>query len=1143
MYLRSLRLVGFKSFADRTRLEFRPGVTVVVGPNGTGKSNLVDAIAWVMGTQAPSSLRTQRMDDVIFAGTATRPSLGRAEATLTFDNASRQLPLDLDEVAITRRLYRDGTSDYEINGVDCRLLDIQDLLADASVGRTQHVIIGQGQVDSILNAGPDEHRAVIEEAAGVLKHKLRKERSLRRLERTEADLVRLGDLVGEIERRLRPLRRQAQAAGRHQEVAAEIRALRLWIGGEDLRRLTTRQAECSEEERRAAALVADAEVERDESASEVERLDATETELRATVEDDTAAAARLETAVERLRRVAQVAQERRRALVTRLETAGERRSDLEEEAAELARSLEESTAELEAARVEEARTEDVLLSMEAEERSLAEQRDLPAEGAAAVVRGDLRALVAATDRDQREAEDVGRRLEVITAQLISIDQELVELGDEIRSADAEAGKAQTEYEEARARSRLEQDTWEAAEERLGERRVAVAGAAARLEAVQAMVEGQADPEARARALLRPEVTGPLLERLDVPPPLAMAVGAALGRWADAVAVAAARDIEAVVVDLVAGELGGIALVAPVGQSVPIPTDAVALTSRLGPGADPALARAVFGDVVLAETWSAGWSVVTANPELRAVTPAGDLITAVGIDLALPQGASPAVLAAASAAAKQADVELARAESLHTSTRRSFDLARHDERAALEALEAIETRLAGGAQASQRLEHARSARSDERQRLEQRLSAIFAEENERNNRIEALRSRLDALEGEEAERVAAWEGLAEMRRQAAVRRADAQRAKGAAAAARGAVEERRSQIEWRLNQVQVELTTLLAAPADPHEVGRLEGIEIAARRGLDAVRHHLARLRARQADGRSGLAELIGQLRHERQRNAAARGVIDGNRELLARLAVEKAELALRLEGVAEALRRDADAGEDEARQAPRPMIPDDTDPVERLAALEALKRRLGPVNPLAVEEHAELSERYQFLGSQVEDLERSRRELRRVISVLDDEISGLFLAAFEEIRVAYEAHFDVLFPGGRGRLRLSDPSDPLASGVEIEAQPLGKKVGRLSLLSGGERSLAALAFLFAVFEARPGPFYVLDEVEAALDDANLRRFLRLVDRFRSRAQLVIVTHQQQTMEVADTLYGVTMEPGGSSSVVSRRMREGITAAH
>jgi chromosome segregation protein len=1131
-------MVGFKSFADRTRLEFRPGVTVVVGPNGTGKSNLVDAIAWVMGTQAPTALRTQRMDDVIFAGTATRPSLGRAEVTLTFDNGSRQLPLDLDEVAITRRLYRDGTSDYEINGVDCRLLDIQELLADASVGRTQHVIIGQGQVDSILNAGPDEHRAVIEEAAGVLKHKLRKERSLRRLERTEADLVRLTDLVGEIERRLRPLRRQAQAAGRHEEVAAEIRALRLWIGGEDLRRLTTRQTECGEERQQAAALVAEAQVELDESALEVERLEATETELRASVEDDTAAAARLETAVERLRRVAQVAQERRRALVTRLETASERRSDLEKEAAELSRSLAASTAELDAARVDEARTEGMLLALEAEERSLAEQGDLPAEGAAAVVRGDLRALISASDRDRREAEDIARRLEVIAAEVNSIGQELAGLGDEVRSADAEAGRAQAAYEEARARSRFEQETWETAEQRLAETKVSVAGAAARLEALQAVVQGQADPTAHARALKRPEVTGPLLERLDVPPALATAVGAALGRWADAVAVGDTGDLGAVVDDLVSGALGGLAVVAPVGgQTAPFPTGATPLTSRLGPRADRALAGAVLGDVVLVGTWSEGWSLVTVNPGLRAVTSAGDLITGAGVDLALPEGASPAVLAVASDAVRQADVEQARAESLHNSARRAFELARREERSALETLEEVEARLAGAAQASQRLEHARGARSDERQRLEQRLSAIHAEEEERSTRIETLRNRLDALEGEEADRVAAWESLAETRRQAAVRRADAQRAKGAAAAARGAVEERRNQAERRLVQVQDELTVLLAAPADPDEVVRLEGIESAARRGLDAVRGHLTRLRTRQAEGRSALADLVGRLRQERQRHAAARAVIDAKREVMAGLAVEAAELAVRLEGVTEALRRDADAGEDEALAAVRPPLADETDPRERLAALEAVRRRLGPVNPLAVEEHAELSERHQFLASQVDDLERSRGELRRVISALDDEISGLFLAAFEEIRVAYEAHFDVLFPGGRGQLRLSDPSDVLGSGVEIEAQPLGKKVGRLSLLSGGERSLAALAFLFAVFEARPGPFYVLDEVEAALDDANLRRFLRLVDRFRDRSQLVIVTHQQQTMEVADTLYGVTMEPGGSSSVVSRRMRQ------
>ena len=871
MYLRSLRLVGFKSFADRTRLEFRPGVTVVVGPNGTGKSNLVDAIAWVMGTQAPSALRTQRMDDVIFAGTATRPSLGRAEVTLTFDNASRQLPLDLDEVAITRRLYRDGTSDYEINGVDCRLLDIQELLADASVGRTQHVIIGQGQVDSILNAGPEEHRAIIEEAAGVLKHKLRKERSLRRLERTESDLVRLTDLVGEIERRLRPLRRQAEAAGRHEEVAAEIRALRLWMGGEDLRRLSGRQGQCAEEQERAAVLVADAEVELDAAAAEIEALGATEADLRASVEADTASAARLETAVERLRRVAQVAQERKRALVVRLETAGERLTDLEMEAADLAVSLEVSTAELDEARADEARAEDALVALEAEERSLAEQRDLPAEGAAAVVRGDLRALIAASDRDKRETEDIGRRIEVIAAQVASIDQELAELGDEVRSADVEAGRAQASYEEARARSRLDQDAWEAAEQRLAESRVAAAGAAARVEALQAVVEGQADPQARARAINRPEVTGPLLERLDVPPPMAAAVGAALGRWADAVAVGEAGSVDAVVEDLVAAALGGLAIVAPMaGSPVTTPTGATPLTSRLGPTADQALARSVLGDVMLVGTWSQGWSLVTENPELRAVTLAGDLVTAAGVDLALPEGASPAVLAAASADAKDADVELARAESLHTSARRDFELARHDERTALEALEGVETRLAGAAQASQRLEHAGAVRSEERQRLEQRLAGMATEEVDRQRQIESHRSRLDALEGEEADRVAAWEGLAEMRREASVRRADGQRVKGAASAARGAVEERRSQIELRLFQVREELSAMLAAPDDPLEVGRLEGIENSARRGLDSVRHHISDLRTRQAEGRSALAEVVGRLREERRRHSAAR---------------------------------------------------------------------------------------------------------------------------------------------------------------------------------------------------------------------------------------------------------------------------------
>jgi len=310
MYLKSIKLVGFKSFADRTRLEFRPGVTVIVGPNGSGKSNVVDAVAWVMGTQAPKSLRTQKMEDVIFAGTATRPGLGRAEVTLVMDNRSGALPLDLQEVAITRRLYRDGSSDYEINGVSCRLLDIQELLSDSGVGRHQHVVIGQGQIDTILNATADEHRAVIEEAAGILKHRVRKERALRRLERTDADVLRLRDLIGEISRQMKPLRRQRDAAERHALVAREVKDLKLYLGGEELRRLAERKREIGEEEAVLSEELAEDEARRLELSSVAAMLRKEAAGVGDELDRSSSAAARLETNVEQLRRIGQVAGER-----------------------------------------------------------------------------------------------------------------------------------------------------------------------------------------------------------------------------------------------------------------------------------------------------------------------------------------------------------------------------------------------------------------------------------------------------------------------------------------------------------------------------------------------------------------------------------------------------------------------------------------------------------------------------------------------------------------------------------------------------------------------------------------------------------------------------------------------------------------
>ncbi|MEE8406023.1 MAG: AAA family ATPase, partial [Acidimicrobiia bacterium] len=406
MYLKSLKLTGFKSFADRTRLEFRPGVTVVVGPNGSGKSNLVDALSWVLGTQSTKTLRTQKMEDVIFAGTATRPSLGRAEVTLVVDNAERMIDLDLDEVSITRRLYRDGSSDYELNGVNCRLLDIQDLLSDSGVGRHQHVIIGQGEIGTVLNASPEEHRAVIEEAAGILKHRRRKERSERRLERTDEDLVRLHDLLGEIERQMRPLRRQARAAERYDGLKGEVKALRLYQGGKALachdRDLTIATSEKSR-------LHEDLDVDRrrvEDLSARMAALTETAGQVRVDLDRDTSAGALLETTIERLRSVGSVASERRRAVTGRREAVVERRDDLENEKQAISAELLSIGGDRREAVSVADTAESRFRRLEDEERAVATQNALSSEGALAAARGEVSALESAQIRDERERKGV-----------------------------------------------------------------------------------------------------------------------------------------------------------------------------------------------------------------------------------------------------------------------------------------------------------------------------------------------------------------------------------------------------------------------------------------------------------------------------------------------------------------------------------------------------------------------------------------------------------------------------------------------------------------------------------------------------------------------------------------------------------------
>lgn len=1142
MYLKSLKLVGFKSFADRTRLELRPGVTVIVGPNGSGKSNVVDAISWVMGTQSTKALRTGKMEDVVFAGTATRPALGRAEATVIIDNTERRIDLDLDEVSITRRLYRDGSSDYELNGVGCRLLDIQELLSDSGVGRHQHVIIGQGQVDEVLNASPEDHRAVIEEAAGILKHRRRKEKAERRLERTDEDLLRLTDLLGEIARQMRPLRRQAGAAERYQGVKDQVMSLTLYISGQTLAAINDDLAASQLEKAGLDDLIIEETARINSGSAQLTRLTAEARSLGADLERDSAAAAVLETTTERLRRMASVAHERRRALTGRRQAAEDRRGDLESERQALLDELDVIVGdEPDAIAMAEAR-EERFRHLEAEQRAVTTQNALSPEGALAAVRGELSVLEAASVRDGRETTAIEKRLDVVVSQIDSEEAEVARINDEIKEIDSTARESQRSYEVAKTQRVSDQESWTVAEGRFSEARMRVAAAQARVDAIRSATSGRFDEEARRQVEMTAGAIGSLISQLDVPEGLEAAVEAGLGTWADAIAFDGVASMQHVVETVKAGGMGGVPVVAAITPGSAAAKELVsdlgidALIDLLGPATHTALATRLLGDVVLVEGWTAAWRLIARHPALRAVTPEGDLISVSGIRVAHADGAEVAMLEAAEVSLEKALTDLARADSQHTAAKRGFELSREAERSGLEALETLEARLAGGTEAMARLQKSVDVLTSERKRLEARLALIGEAATERDRHSKELRARLSSLEGEEAEQMQVWEDLESRRVQLAAECEVARSAWQESAERLRAIGERRSLHEERIARIELEMGHLDQGTLDPISSAALETVESSARAAVELLEVRLAELRERQNTLRSANAQTVAALEAARASHESSRTAVEAARERTSKLDVRLTELRLQKESIADRLRRDADADFDAALNARRPDLPEDVDLEELLDSKLAELARLGPVNPLAAAEFADLEERHNFLSEQMADVESSRKELRKVITALDEEIDARFRSAFEEVAAAYQKYFALLFPGGKGRIRLVDPDDA-QSGLEIQAQPLGKKVSQLTLLSGGERSLAALAFLFAVFEARPSPFYILDEVEAALDDANLRRFLKIVDEFRQRAQLVIVTHQQQTMEAADVLYGVTMEPGGSSQVVRKAMTD------
>ncbi|MFI7605540.1 chromosome segregation protein SMC [Micromonospora sp. NPDC049366] len=1187
MHLKSLTVKGFKSFASATTLKLEPGITCVVGPNGSGKSNVVDAIAWVLGEQGAKALRGGKMEDVIFAGTAGRAPLGRAEVTLTIDNTDGALPIEYTEVSITRRMFRSGESEYEINGDSCRLLDIQELLSDSGIGREMHIIVGQGRLDGMLHAKPEDRRAFIEEAAGVLKHRKRKEKALRKLDAMQTNLNRLTDLTAELRRQLKPLGRQAEVARRAAAIQANLRDARLRLLADDLATLrATLDKEIADEtalrERREQVEAEHTEVQ--QRLGELEAALAEDAPLLAAAQDTWYKLSALQ---ERFRSIEQLARERLRHLSAtpdderpgrdpdQLEAEAERVREQEEE---LRGALTDDQIRLAEAVEHRQELERQLAAAErqlvAAAKAIADRREGLARLTGQVNSARTRATTGGEEIERLAAAhaDAMARAEKAQADLDAVAEQSTEADRDNADLDTRHAEAVAVHERAQAAVRSLSDaeraaekdaaTWKAREEALalGLRRKDGAGALL------------------ARAGDVPGLLGSLSGLLTVAPGHEAALAAALGGLADAVAVSGVDEAVEAMRLLKISDAGraGLLVGSPAGPGMDGPADA--LRPKLPDGAQwapdlvecgdqlrPAVHRALR-DVVLVEDLAAAAELVGVNPELRAVTPDGDVV---GAYAAAGGSAKAPSFIEVQAAVEEARTNRIAAEHTAAELRDQLVEARAEVAVAKEAVqhaaaakrEAESHRNAAARRLAELGAAARSAKAETDRLGESRARAEAARERD----LLALAELEERLRLAEETPVDA-EPSTEERDQLAAMVPQARQNEMEVRLAVRTAEERVSSIAGRADSLRRQATAERAARerAAARRAARTRGAAI-ARAVAGGAREALTRLTTSIATAEQQRDE-VARERAAREaelqevRGAAKRlgGELERLTSQVHRDEVARAEQRLRIEQleakaaedfgldvetlVAEygpgqpvpPTQADVAAAERDGLPVPEPVRYERPVQEKRAAKAERELALLGKVNPLALEEFAALEERYKFLSEQLEDLKATRRDLLTVVKDVDDRILEVFASAFADTAREFEQVFTVLFPGGEGRLVLTDPDDLLTTGVEVEARPPGKKIKRLSLLSGGERSLTAVAMLVAIFRARPSPFYIMDEVEAALDDVNLGRLITLLAQLREKSQLIVITHQKRTMEVADALYGVTMR-GGVTQVISQRL--------
>lgn len=1183
MFLRSLSMRGFKSFADRQVLEVEPGITVIVGPNGSGKSNVVDALAWVLGTHSAKKVRGGSMLDVIFAGSPTRKPAGRAQVEIVIDNSAGQLTpsglgtahsaAQFSEVRVTRTIHRDGETSYQINGEEVRALDVQELLSDTGLGRELHTIVGQGQLDEILNAKPEERRRYIEEAAGILKHRRRRERALRKLEQVDGHVDKLRTVLRELRRQLRPLERQAEAADRHAALQAELREVATKLAALQLYGLTEQVEAQGRQGDRTASELADLERRRAASQDRVDRCESELAQLGPRVDRAQSAVYELTSLAERLRGTSDLIEAKRRHLVEYVEEplAGRPPAELQAQADRIAQQREERAGELDADRLRlqsrqtERREAEQARRVHQQQRQVERRRRAQQRERVLRWEGEVSALRGAIASAEAELGRVTATLDGLDGRTQQAEQDVASVQEEIRRLDVSEVELTSRLEEAEADVAAWDTTVEELAARARELEAARTSQAARAEALRAAL---AETDGGTSALLTSElegVLGPVAEHVRIAGGHDEAVAAALGRLGEAVIVSNPERARRAIAWLREVD-GGRAIVLAARHPVrPAPEPGDATKRRLATaGAEPiadllepahdktergvvSALKGLLATAYLVEDWDTAVLLHGRDPELTFVTPAGDVAGPAGYVAGGSLESSAVVTATAADKAEREAEQLATQLEHVTAERNEAERALNDAKqvlaSATERINESDAQITGAAERLARL-------NKELHSLTTQREVVTAQKAELQGVLDRDRTALSELHGrgpqEDSEAADEEEGpdpvadeLDEAVEAARDRELDAR-----VTLERITEQVRHLQLQEQQLRDEAEAVASALEEAARRREARRVGIErcgelgLVARAAIDALERtieHAAeqrdQLQQHHAQRRDDLAEARKQL-------AQVRTEADELRERRHTADLQRAELQTRLDNLTTRIRNELSLSPEEVRaEHPDAAHYDQDELTEREDALVRKIGLLGRVNPLALEEFKALEERHAFLSDQLDDLRRSKRDLEQIVVAVDERIREVFKAAFDDVAQEFELTFSTVFPGGHGRLVLTGEDDLLTAGVEVEARPPGKKVTRLSLLSGGERSLTVLAFVFAIFRARPSPFYVLDEVDAALDDVNLQRLLRVVRSFRGTAQIIMVTHQKRSMEIADVLYGVTMGPDAVTKVVAERLRD------